>query len=225
MVQDQIRPIIDRGVHLIPAITITSDRERVIGMNISAGLAVLLVFLQFAGVVSSFAGVDTDGAIDLKWGYSPAKAKEIMAKRQAVYDNRDDKINEQASKVGQLFMTYKGTFMERPATATLIFYENKLFKVNILFDDITSETVYFGLSGMLEIKYGKPSNYWKSDIGHSAIWDGPLTSIYLHQMDQRKTSGSIFTFLEYSDWKTDRIAHDREAKFNKTYHQRSLKDF
>jgi hypothetical protein len=47
----------------------------------------------------------------------------------------------------------------------------------------------------------------------SALWAGDVTDIFLSQTES-KVDGLISTSIEYAEWKTEKIAHERELQYN-----------
>ncbi len=204
--------------------------------------------------------INGPGITGLAWGDSPAEAKDVMVRNDAVdradvfcdrnkvvskkarkhwewylpvWKNgceNDKKFNEEAEKHGQYFMNFHGTFMDRDAQVTLIFYKQKLYEVDIMFDDLKSKNLYFDLLTQLKVKHGPPDKSGNQDYGRNAFWAGAVpkdmliymsedqardvTDIFLYQVES-KTDRSIITNIEYSDWKTKKIADERERQYNR----------
>ncbi len=141
-------------------------------------------------------------------------------------------------------MDFHGTFMGRDGEATLRFYEQKLYYVDIMFDGLKSETLYDDLLTLLQVTYGQPNEteqnahstveeqlFGRSILrggdlaepfidmlqrglmaGRIALWCGNVTHICLLQ---EKGSKYVYTSVQYSDWKTFNIAHEREKQYNR----------
>src|SRR5208337_813547 len=157
---------------------------------------------------------DIPGIPGLKWGDSPAEARDVMDRCNARIINAYEDYNKRAEAHGKSGMGFHGKFMERDGEATLIFYEHKLYKCSIVFDVSESESAesfYSHLFRILEVKFGLPDKTEINNDRRYVQWYGDVINLYFYQSFFRDSLSNHkhVDIIEFSDWKTEKIADER----------------
>jgi len=161
---------------------------------------------------------DIPGIPGLKWGDSPAEARDVMDRCNARIINAYEDYNKRAEAHGKSGMGFHGKFMERDGEATLIFYEHKLYKCSIVFDVSESESAesfYSHLFRILEVKFGLPDKTEINNDRRYVQWYGDVINLYFYQSFFRDSLSNHkhVDIIEFSDWKTEKIADEREQLY------------